>query len=125
MRYTNESSLPEVTDEMLKASLADTRPYTIVILKAGPRYSPPANRDPEVAATIWKHGKRNFALRKAGLLRVVCPVADGSEVAGLGIFDADPDETDRILAEDPAVKEKILSYEIHPTRTFPDSTLAG
>ena len=124
MRYTDESSLPEITDEMLKASLAGTRPYTIVILKAGPRFSPPGpDRDPEVAATIWKHGKRNFALREARLLRVVCPVADGSEVAGVGIFDAEPDEVDRILAADPAVMAEILRYEIHPTRTFPSSTL--
>jgi len=123
MRYTHESSLPEITDEMLTASLAGTRPYTIVILKAGPRFSPAPNRDPEVAATVWKHGKRNFALLKAGLLRVVCPVADGTEVSGVGIFDAEPDEVDRILAADPAVMAEILRYEIHPTRTFPNSTL--
>jgi hypothetical protein len=125
MRYTDESSLPEVTDEMLRASLGATRPYTIVILKAGPRFSPPGpDRDPQVAATIWKHGKRNFALRMAGLLRVVCPVADGTDVSGVGIFDAEPEEVDRILAADPAVIEEILRYEIHPTRTFANSTLA-
>lgn len=125
MRYTDESALPTVTDEMLEASLATTRPYTVVILKAGPRFSPPGpDRDPEVAATIWKHGKRNFALRAAGLLRVVCPIADGSEVSGVGIFDAEPEEVDRILAADPAVMAEILRYEIHPTRTFSTSTLA-
>jgi hypothetical protein len=124
MTYTDESSLPEVTDEMLKSSLGATRPYTVVILKAGPRFSPAGpDRDPQVVATIWKHGKRNFALRQAGLLRVVCPVADGSEVAGIGIFDAEPEEVDRILAADPAVMAEILRYEIHLTRTFPNSTL--
>jgi len=125
MRYTDESSLPAVTDEMLKASLAATRPYTIVILKPGSRFSPPGpDRDPEVAATVWEHGKRNFALRIAGLLRVVCPVADGSDLCGVGIFDAEPEEVDRILAADPAVMAEILRYEIHPTRTFSSSTLA-
>ena len=119
MRNTDESTLPTVTDEMLQASLATTRPYTIVVLKAGPRFSPAGpDRDPMVAATIWKHGKRNFALRIAGLLPVVCPVADGSEVCGIGIFDAEPDEVDRIMAADPAVTAQILRYEIHPTRTF-------
>jgi hypothetical protein len=125
LRYTDESSLPAVTDEMLQASLATTRPYTIVILKGGPGFSAPGpDRDPEVAATIWKHGKRNFALRTAGLLRVVCPVADGSEVSGVGIFDAEPAEVERIMAADPAVMAEILRYEIHPTRTFASSTLA-
>jgi hypothetical protein len=125
MRYTDESTLPEVKDDILRASLGATRPYTVVILKAGPRFSPAGpDREPEVAATIWRHGKRNFALRMAGLLRVVCPVADGGEVVGVGIFDAAPDEVDRIMAADPAVMAEILRYEIHPTRTFPDSTLA-
>jgi len=125
MHYTDESGLPAVTDEMLQASLATTRPYTVVILKAGPRFSPAGpDRDPEVAATIWQHGKRNFALRAAGLLRVVCPVADGSEVSGVGIFDAEPEEVERIMAADPAVMAGILRYEIHPTRTFSSSTLA-
>jgi len=124
MGYTDESSLPEVTDEMLQAALPTTRPYTVVILKAGPRFSPVGpDRDPEVAAIIWKHGKRNQALRLAGLLRVVCPVADGSEVSGVGIFDAEPEEVDRIVARDPAVMAGVLVYEIHPTRTFPESRL--
>jgi hypothetical protein len=124
MRYTDDSGLPEVTDEMLNAALPTTRPYTIVILYAGQHYSPPGpDRDPAIAGVIWEHGKRNFALRQAGILRVVCPVADGSDVTGVGIFDAAADDVERILSGDPAVVARILNYEIHPTRTFPDSAL--
>ena len=124
MRYTDDGALPEVTDEMLKESLAAALPYTIVILTAGPRFSPPGpDRDPDVAKTIWQHGKRNFALRAAGLLAVVCPVADGTNITGVGIFAATPEDVDRIYSKDPAVKAGILRYEIHPTRTFPGSTL--
>jgi len=109
---------------MLKESLAAALPYTIVILTAGPSFSPPGpDRDPEVAKTIWRHGKRNFALRAAGLLAVVCPVADGTNITGVGIFAATPEDVDRIYSKDPAVKAGILRYEIHPTRTFPGSTL--
>ena len=125
MKYTDESSLPEVTEQDLYASLATTRPFTIIILKAGPAYSPPGpDRDPEVAATILRHGRRNASLRLAGLLRVVCPVTDGSDVAGIGVFDATPEEVDLIYSRDPAVMAGVLTYEIHPTRTFPDSSLS-
>ena len=124
MRYTDDSALPEVTDEMLKESLGRTEPYAVVILTAGARFSAPGpDRDPEVGKIIWAHGKRNFALRAAGLLAVVCPVADGTNIAGIGVFAATPEDTDRIYARDPAVRAGVLRYEVHPTRTFPGSTL--
>jgi len=124
MRYTDDSALPLVTDEMLKESLAGTHPYTVVILEAGLNFSPPGpDRDPEVARTIWEHGKRNAALKAAGLLAVVCPVSDGSNVSGVGIFAATPEDVERILIGDPAIKAGILKFQIHPTRTFPGSTL--
>jgi len=113
-----------LTDEMFRESLAQTKPYTVLILKAGPRYSPPGpDRDPEVAATISRHGKRNMRLRLAGLLPIICPIADGSGLAGVSVFDATPEEVDRIYAADPAVRAGILTYEIHPTRSFPGSAL--
>ena len=124
MQYTDDASLPEVTDEEMRAGLATTIPYTILILKAGSRFSPPGpDRDPEVAAFIWQHGKRNFRLRNAGLLSVVCPVADGSEVVGVSVWAATAEDVERIYSQDPAVRAGILRYEIHPTRTFPGSTL--
>ena len=44
---------------------------------------------------------------------------------GVSIFDADPDEVDRIMRQDPGVKAGLFSYEIHATQTFPESTLAS
>jgi len=122
--YRDDGELPEVTDEMLTRSLEAVRPYTIVVLKPGPKFSLPGpDRDAGVAKIIWEHGKRNLALRAAGLLPIVCPVADGSGVAGVGIFDATPEDVERIMAGDPAVEAGVLTYEIHPTRSFPGSTL--
>jgi len=113
-----------VTDEILHESLTQTKPYTVLILKAGPRYSPPGpDRPPEVAATIFRHGKRNMRLRLAGLLPIICPIADGSGLTGVSVFAATPEEVDRIYAADPAVQAGMLTYEIHPTRSFPGSTL--
>jgi hypothetical protein len=113
-----------VTDDMLREALPSTAPYTLVVLKAGPKFSMLGpDRDSWVAKIIWQHGKRNFALRTAGLMPVVCPVADGSGVTGMGIFNASPEDVERIMSEDPGVKEGVFTYEIHATRTFPGSTL--
>jgi hypothetical protein len=109
---------------MLQEALQHIRQYTVVILRAGPRFDPPGpGRDPEVARIIWEHGKRNFALRTAGLMPIICPVADGSGVVGVSIFDADPEEVDRIMAGDPGVRAGLFTYEIHPTHSFPGSSL--
>jgi hypothetical protein len=37
----------------------------------------------------------------------------------LCIFDASLEDADRILSDDPAIKAQILTYELHPTRSFP------
>jgi hypothetical protein len=124
MTYADDQSLPEVTDEMLKAALPKTRPYTIVVLKAGPNFEMPGpDRGTEVARIIWEHGKRNFALRTAGIMPIVCPIADGSGVTGVSIFDETPDTVDLIMSQDPGVKAGIFTYDIHPTRGFPRSAL--
>jgi hypothetical protein len=126
--YTDDSALPEITDATMRARLATTVPYTLIVLKHGPRYSPPGPdgaRDPEIANLIWEHGRRNFKLRAAGLLQVVCPVMDTTEVAGICLFAASPEDADRIYSRDPAVRAGVLVYEIHPTRGFPGSTLTA
>jgi hypothetical protein len=121
-----QTALPAVTDEMLRDALQRIHPYTVCILKAGPSYQEPGPaREAWVADLIWEHGKRNYALYLAGLMRIICPVGDGSGTVGVSIFDADPDQADQLMRQDPAVKAGLLTYEIHPTQTFPESTLAS
>ena len=125
-KYTGEAALPAVTDEMLRDALQATRPYTVCILKAGPHFQEPGPaRASWLADLIWEHGQRNYALDLAGLLRVVCPVADGSGTTGVAIFDADPEDVDRIMQQDPGVTAGLFTFEIHPTQTFPESKLAS
>ncbi len=107
-----------ITDEYMKQMGAATKNYTVVILKKGPAF-----KMPDCFPVIWEHGRRNYALRADGLLSIVCPVADDTEIAGIGIFNADVEQTKKIMEEDPAVKEKILVYEIHPARSFPGDSL--
>ena len=109
-----------ISDEAMREALTKTKVYSVMILLAGPR-----RHEPESARIIWEHGRRNFELRAEGKLSIVCPVADGSNVCGLGIFNADTEETKRIMEGDPGVKAGVFTYEVHPCRSFPGDSLPG
>jgi len=107
-----------ITDEYMRRSIAAAKNYCTVILKAGPN----KNSD-GVESIIWEHGRRNFALRAAGVLPIVCPVSDGTDVSGVGIFNATVEETRKIMDEDPGVQAGVFVYELHPCRSFPGDSL--
>ena len=122
--------MTEITDEFMTQMISRARNYCIVILKAGPNHSRPgaekiiwehARRN--FLLIIWEHARRNFLLRARGLLPIVCPISDGSDLAGMGIFNANIEETKSIMDQDPAVKEGIFVYEAHPCRSFPGDCL--
>lgn len=107
-----------ITDEFMQQMLTKSKNYCIVILKAGPhKHMDGAEK------IIWEHGRRNFALRADGVLPIVCPVSDGSDVSGIGIFNASVEEAQKIMDEDPSVQAGVLIYEIHVCRGFPGSCL--
>ena len=64
-----------------------------------------------------------MALRAAGALSIVCPATDQSDVAGICIFGASPEEARGIIEGDPAVQAGVLTYELHPIRGFPGDSL--
>lgn len=109
-----------ITDELMREMMTRTRAFAAVILKPGPRFGEPGSEK-----IIWEHGRRNFELRAAGLLRIVCPIRDGGGVAGIGIFDGPVDEIERLMREDPAVEAGVLVFEIHACRSFPGDALPG
>ncbi|MGA3199019.1 MAG: hypothetical protein ABSD89_06380 [Halobacteriota archaeon] len=107
-----------ITDEFMKQMLSKTKQYCIVILEAGP------NRYEEgMEKIIWEHGRRNFALRADCVLSIVCAVSDGSNVSGVGIFNAPVEEVRKIMDEDPGVKAGVFVYEMHACRSFPGDNL--
>ena len=107
-----------ITDENMQQMSAKTKKYSLMILKAGP------NRNQDGAEKIiWEHGRRNYELRADGVLAIVCPVGDGSDVCGIGIFNATLEEVKKIMDEDPGVKAGVFIYEIHPCRSFPGDSL--
>jgi hypothetical protein len=122
VRHRNEggSKVTTISDEVMRDLLARTKPYTLVLLKPTPRLG-----EPGMDAVVWEHGRRNFSLRAEGTLAIVCPIRDGSDWSGIGIFNAPVEEVVRIMDEDPGVKAGIFTYEVHPTRSFPGDCLPG
>ena len=124
MKYTDGSQIPQLSQEEFAASRANTREFTACVLRAGPKVEMPGP-DPTVGVTaiIFAHGKRNVAMRKAGLLPIVCPIADGSGVTGINIFDPSLDDCRRIMEADPGVQAGVFTYELHPCHSMVGSTL--
>ncbi|WP_297595092.1 hypothetical protein [Mycobacterium sp.] len=106
------------TDEEMGQLLPTAKPYSVVILKRGPRFG-----DESSPAIIWEHGRRNFGLRDDGVLAVVLPVTDESDVCGVGVFAATADETAAIMADDPGVAAGVFVYQVHACRGFAGDAL--
>lgn len=109
-----------ITNEYMQQMLAATKSYCVIILKAGPR-----RNEPGVEKIVREHGRRNFSLRADGVLSIVCPVADGSDVRGVGIFNTSLEEVKKIMDDDPGVKAGVFVYEAHECRSFPGDSLPG
>jgi hypothetical protein len=107
-----------ISDEFIQQMLTTTRKYCVVILKVGPK-----RNEGGVEKIIGEHARRNFSLRLEGKLAIVCPISDGSDVTGIGFFNADVDEVKKIMDEDPGVKAGVIVYEIHDSRSFPGDSL--
>ncbi len=124
MNYTDDSSLPEISDDEFAQMRNAARPYTVMILKAGPDFEMPGSeRGEQVTEIIMAHGKRNARLYRAGLMPIICPIGDGSGVTGIGVFDASPQDVQRIMDADPGVQAGVFTYEVHACRSFPGSAL--
>ena len=112
------SAISQITDEHMQEVLGQARTYTLLLLRRTPKLTEPGSRE-----IVWEHGRRNMALRAQGTLPIVCPVGDDSEWAGIGIFPASPEEVTAIMDDDPGVKAALFTYELHPVRGFPGSSL--
>ena len=107
-----------ITNEYMREMLAQSRQYCLVILRATPK-----RREEGADQIVWEHGRRNFVLKAEGLLSIVCPASDGSDVSGIGIFNASLEEVKKIMDEGPGVQAGVFVYEVHVCRGFPGSSL--
>ena len=108
----------DITDEYMHEMLGKSKTYTAMLLRVTEKAT-----QPEGEQIVWEHGRRNFALRAEGKLPIICPATDDTDWAGIGIFDATPEEVDGIMQDDPGVKAGVFTYELHPVFGFPASSL--
>jgi uncharacterized protein YndB with AHSA1/START domain len=111
-------TLPVISDDAMRERLQAARPYVVMVLRTTEAFV-----RPDVDPLVWEHGRRNMELVEAGLLSIVLPVGDGSGLAGIGVFPLTADEVRQIADADPGVRAGIFTYEIHPARGFPGSSL--
>jgi uncharacterized protein YciI len=109
---------PAVTDEYMQSMLATSRVYSMVLLTPGPTPDRPDRQE-----LIWEHGRRNFAFREQGVMNLVGPIIDESDLRGMCILRADQSAAEQIMAGDPAIRAGIFRFEIHPWRSFPGDSL--
>jgi len=67
-------------------------------------------------------GTREAELRpppEDGVLPVVCPVADGSDIRGIGIFNAGINRAGAIMDDDLGVRNGAFIYKVPPVPEFP------
>ena len=110
--------MSEITNEYMMEMLGKSKPYSVVILKKGPDYNLPERQQ-----IVWEHGRRNFELRAAGLLSIVCPVVEDNEICGIGIFNAGKEKVKEIMDGDPGVQKGVFIYEIFDVKSFPGDSL--
>jgi hypothetical protein len=72
---------------------------------------------------IWEHGRRTMELQADGLMPIVCPVRDETDLAGICVFVDGLADVRKIMDGDPAVRAGVLSYRAHPRQSFPGSAL--
>jgi len=73
--------MAQITDDFMREMLGRSKGYVAVLLKARPK----RREAPGADSIVWEHGRRNFGLRRDGILAIVCPTTDGSELSGIGI----------------------------------------
>ncbi len=112
--------LPQISDQTMRDRIAAERPYTAMLLRETASFV-----RPDVDPIVWEHGRRMLALVDHGVLAIVLPDDnDPSDWSGLGIFTTSLDETSKIMDHDPGVQAGIFTYELHPVRGFPGSSIA-
>jgi hypothetical protein len=106
------------TDDEMNERLPAAKPYSVVILKAGPN-----SRDDKSSAIAWEHIRRTLGLRDDGVVAVMLLVTDASEIYGIRVFDATVEDTTALMNDDPGVAAGVFAFEVHPCRGFPGDTL--
>lgn len=104
-----QAAMPDsspVTDATLQRLLASAAPGVAFVVRRGPSYGD------ATAPLQWEHARYMFSLLKAGKLRSVIALTDGSDVLGLGLWTGSRDEAEEALRQDPGARGGRITFEL-------------
>lgn len=108
-----------VTDQQIQDLVQTAQPYSLVLLRWGPR------RDQEgAAATEREHQRRMVSLRADGVIAILCPILDDA-MAGMAVMTVPAERAAEIIAGDPCVRAEMMHSEVYPCLSFPGDALPG
>ncbi len=110
-----------VTDEYVQSQIAKGKRYTIVFLIPGPHYHEQREAPDLLHAA---HLRYLFSLQEEDKLLINGPLAPGSAIVGISIYNShDLDEVRNWVEADPAVQAGRFIYEIYPWFGIPGGRL--
>lgn len=108
-----------VTDEQIQDLVRTAQPFSLLILRWGPR------RDQAGAGAIeLEHQRRMVSLRADGVIAILCPILDDA-MAGMAVMTVPTERAEEIIAEDPCVRAEMMLSEVYPCMSFPGDSLPG
>jgi hypothetical protein len=106
-----------VTDEEVRQLAETARSYSLALLRWGPaRYQDGADE------TEKAHQRRLVALRREGIIAILCPVASDT-ICGIAILTVPPEEANEIMSGDPCVEAGMMLCEVQLCHGFPGDSL--
>lgn len=108
-----------VTDEQIQHLAATAKHYSLVQL----RWGPDRHRDGAEAIEL-EHQRRMVSMRADGVIAILCPVISDT-VAGVAIMTVPTEAAQEIMAADPCVRARMMTYDVLPCLSFPGDTLPG
>ena len=76
-----------------------------------------------MGARAWEQGRGTFVRSAQGWWPSAGPWPGDTGRCGACIVDVPVEEAIRLMDDDPGVQAGILTYEVHPMRSFPGSAL--
>ncbi|TWS24993.1 hypothetical protein FK268_07110 [Tsukamurella sputi] len=108
-----------VTDEQIQDLVQAAHPFSLVLLRWGPR-----RRQDGAEAIEREHQRRMVSLRADGVIAILCPILDDA-MAGMAVMTVPVERAQEIIADDPCVRAEMMHSEVYPCLSFPGDSLPG
>lgn len=112
-----------VSPEWIMQKVATGKPFTLVLLLAGKEE--PADQD-RAASLQLGHLTHLFTMEQQGHISIFGPVNNAPRIKGIIVFNTtDKELINRLMGEDPTVREGYFTYELLDWFSIPGQKLPG